>query len=192
MLRKSTRHAPAMTDGMVMAAEALYLRRLGADDLAEVAALEAADGWHIGGSQAALAATLADDAMAVLGFARDADLVAYAAVARLPFEAELQAILVAAPCRGQGLARRLLAAVIEQARGWGSERLLLEVRAGNAPAISLYRAAGFVEDGRRCGYYPPLPAATSWGPGTTPPRQGGAVREDALLMSLALGMPEPE
>ena len=174
-----------------MATETPRLRRLGADDLAAVAALEAAHGWPTGGSPAALAATLDDDAMAVLGLARDAALVAYAAVARLPFEAELQAILVAASCRGQGLARRLLAAVIEQARGWGSERLLLEVRAGNASAISLYHAAGFVEDGRRRGYYPPLPATPSWGPDTTPPRQGGAVREDAVLMSLGLETSQP-
>lgn len=172
-----------------MAPETPCLRRLGADDLAAVAALEAAHGWPVGGCEAALAASLADDAMAVSGLAHGDALVAYAAVARLPFEAELQAILVDTPWRGQGLAHRLLLAGIEQARAWGSERLLLEVRAGNAPALALYRAAGFVEDGRRRGYYPPLPEAPSRGADTTPPRQDGAVREDAVLMSLGLGSP---
>ena len=169
------------------------LVRLTEADLPAVAALEAAHGWPMGGSEAQLKASLADPATAVFGLmAGDAptgdELLGYAAVARLPFEAELQAILVDEARRGQGLARQLLTVVVDQARGWGSERLLLEVRAGNAAAIALYRRAGFQEDGIRRGYYPPLPGAGQ-PPDTTPPRQGGAVgaaREDALLMSLAL------
>jgi len=164
------------------------LVRLTEADLPPLVALEAAHGWPMGGSEAQLAATLADPATAVYGLMEGDALAAYAAVARLPFEAELQAILVDEARRGQGLARKLLTVVIDQARDWGSERLLLEVRAGNAPAIALYRAAGFTEDGVRRGYYPPQPASPQ-GPETTPPRQPGAVgaaREDALLMSLAL------
>ena len=48
----------------------------------------------------------------------------------------------------------------------GVSRLLLEVRAGNAAAIGLYRKYGFIETGRRKNYYP-LP-------------EGGY--EDAILM----------
>lgn len=174
------------------------LVRLTEADLPSVAALEEAGGWPMGGSEAQLAAALADPATAVYGLmvgegqAGGDELVAYAAVARLPFEAELQAILVDEARRGQGLARKLLNVVVDQARDWGSERLLLEVRAGNAPAIALYRAAGFTDDGVRRGYYPPRPAAQPAslpGQETTPPRQAGAVgaaREDALLMSLTL------
>ena len=169
------------------------LVRLTEADLPAVAALEAAQGWPMGGSESSLGAALADPATAVFGLmAGDAptgdELLGYAAVARLPFEAELQALLVSEARRGQGLARELLAAVVDQARDWGSERLLLEVRVGNAAAIALYRGAGFREDGIRRGYYPPLPGAGQ-PPDTTPPRQGGAAgaaREDALLMSLAL------
>lgn len=161
------------------------LVRLTEADLPLVVALEDARGWPMGGSEAQLRAALADPATAVFGLRVGSALEAYAAVARLPFEAELQAILVDEPRRGQGLARRLLGVVVDQAREWGSERLLLEVRAGNAAAVALYRSAGFQEDGVRRGYYPPLATA----PETTPPRQGGAAepaREDALLMSLAL------
>ena len=100
-------------------------------------------------------------------------LIGYASVARLPFEAELQAILVAGPYRRQGVASRLLEAVIAQAHHWECERLLLEVRAGNVAALTLYRRLGFVQDGRRGGYYPP--------------GEAGASREDAVLMSLPLG-----
>lgn len=140
--------------------------------LASLTVLEAAHDWVTAGSSSQLAATLRSSTMWVVGQMVDDVVVGYAALERQPFEAELQVILVDARWREQGVARRLLAEVVEQARAWGSERLLLEVRAGNASAIALYRAAGFAEDGVRRGYYPP--------------RQAGAVREDALLMSLAL------
>ncbi|WP_245598247.1 GNAT family N-acetyltransferase [Halomonas halodenitrificans] len=141
-------------------------------DLEALAALEAAHGWVTAGSAARLAASLRAPGTLVFGLVADDAVVGYAAMDRQPFEAELQAVLVDTRWRGRGLARRLLAEVVEQARAWGSERLLLEVRVGNASAIALYRGAGFEDDGIRRGYYPP--------------RQAGAVREDALLMSLAL------
>lgn len=107
--------------------------------------------------------SLGDDAESLAGFA---------VLARLPFEAELQAITVAASARRQGVARALLERLIATASHWGSERLLLEVRESNAPALALYRRLGFVEEGRRRGYYPALAAS--------------APREDALLMARAL------
>lgn len=56
--------------------------------------------------------------------------------------------------RRLGLARLLLTALEEEFRPQGLQRLLLEVRAGNAAAIAFYRCAGFVEAGRRRHYYP--------------------------------------
>ena len=49
----------------------------------------------------------------------------------------------------------------------GAVRIMLEVRAGNHPAIALYEAEGFVQVGRRKNYYQ-------------------APREDALLMDCIL------
>lgn len=159
--------------------------RLGPADLALVEALEASAGWPLGGSPERWAATLGDEALAVFGLRPEAgeSLAGYAIVARLPFEAELQAILVAEAYRRRGVAASLMRAVIAQARGWGSERLLLEVRAGNAAAIALYRRVGFGEDGRRRGYYPPALSGGSQATGT----RERAPREDALLMSHPLG-----
>lgn len=145
------------------------LRRLTGADLAALVALEGA-GQARPWPADRLEAALASPDHAVLGI-EEVGLVGHAVVARQPFDAELEAILVAPAHRGRGLAAELLHGVIAQARDWGSERLLLEVRAGNAPAIALYRRAGLVEDGRRRGYYPPL---------------AGTVREDALLMSRPL------
>ena len=171
--------------------EGFALARLTTADLDSLAALEDAHDWPTGGSPTQLAASLEEGNAALIGLMVGEQVVGYAAVARLPFAAELQAILVGEGWRGRGGARRLLAAVVAQARDWGSERLLLEVRAGNARAIALYHAAGFDEDGRRRGYYPPLPAPplSAQGPEAAPPRQAGAAgagREDAVLMSLPL------
>lgn len=146
------------------------VRRLGPADLAALSSLElvaSSAPW----SPDQLQAALADPDTRVFGIEHEGCLAGHAVVVRLPFDAELQAILVAREARRQGVAGRLLAAVIDQAQGWGSERLLLEVRAGNEAALALYRGAGFGEDGRRRGYYP---AGTA------------GQREDALLMSRPL------
>lgn len=157
----------------------LCLRPLGLDDLDRLAELEQCQPRPC--SRAQLAAALADPACwvvgAQMGGACEQVLVAYAVVARLPFEAELQMLLVHPAWRRRGLAAELLGALIEEAGRWGSERLLLEVRAGNRAAMALYRQAGFDEEGRRKGYYPPLPAAAG---------EAGTTREDAVLMSRRL------
>lgn len=142
---------------------------LGPERLEALAALESRR------SREVLARELEDANMRIFGIGAiggKEGLIGYASVARLPFEAELQAILVAEPHRRQGVAGCLLQAVIAQARDWECERLLLEVRAGNVAALRLYQRLGFVQDGRRRGYYPS--------------RKAEASREDALLMSLPL------
>jgi nucleoside-diphosphate-sugar epimerase/GNAT superfamily N-acetyltransferase len=58
--------------------------------------------------------------------------------------ARVWGMFVAPEVRGRGLGRRLLAAIIEEARKMGGvERLLLVVVAGNTPAQALYRTLGF-------------------------------------------------
>jgi ribosomal-protein-alanine N-acetyltransferase len=69
----------------------------------------------------------------------------------------------------QGHGRRLLRALLLQARGRGAQRVFLEVRPSNPAAIALYDAEGFNEIGRRPRYYP---AASG--------------REDAIVMALEL------
>ena len=145
------------------------VRALGQADLTRLEMLERHQPrpW----SHRQLQAALDDNTICVLGVELGDELAAYAMVASLPFDAELQAMLVAPEQRRHGLGTVLLQAVIDQARKWRAERLLLEVRAGNTAALQLYRRAGFREEGRRRGYYPPLTEAT------------GAAREDAVLMS---------
>ncbi|MFS0738466.1 GNAT family N-acetyltransferase [Sphingomonas sp. 1P06PA] len=67
-------------------------------------------------------------------------------------EAELLLLGVAPRSRGQGIGGALLAETLRIAAARGAERLHLEVRDGNG-AIRLYESAGFIEVGRRRGYY---------------------------------------
>lgn len=55
--------------------------------------------------------------------------------------------------RRQGIAEQLIEKLIEGVKQKGAICLLLEVRASNAPAISLYEKLGFFQVGRRPSYY---------------------------------------
>lgn len=68
-------------------------------------------------------------------------------------EAELLTIAVDPAARRHGIGAALLAAVVAQARGAGAATLLLEVGVDNPAARALYDRAGFIEVGRRPGYY---------------------------------------
>jgi [ribosomal protein S18]-alanine N-acetyltransferase len=68
-------------------------------------------------------------------------------------EAEIANVAVHPDFWRQGIARALLNTAIEKAVELKFERIMLEVRASNEAAQSLYRAFGFVEDGRRRAYY---------------------------------------
>ena len=60
---------------------------------------------------------------------------------------------VSPACRRQGVAAALLEAALAECAARGVERLCLEVRESNAPAIALYTRFGFALDGRRPRFY---------------------------------------
>ncbi|MCF0121561.1 MAG: ribosomal protein S18-alanine N-acetyltransferase [Oscillospiraceae bacterium] len=70
-----------------------------------------------------------------------------------PDEGELYKIAVRSDLRRGGIASALMASAVAEAERRGAARLFLEVRAGNAPAIALYKKYGFVSAGVRRGYY---------------------------------------
>lgn len=85
--------------------------------------------------------------------ARDGDEPAgFALLRSAPGEAELLLIAVRPRFRRRGIAAALLDRAATDATASGIESLHLEVRDGN-PALELYRAAGFVQVGRRPAYY---------------------------------------
>lgn len=67
--------------------------------------------------------------------------------------AEILTVGVVPDARRQGLARRLVADLLAEAVRRGAREAFLEVRVDNEPARKLYESEGFVEVGRRRGYY---------------------------------------
>lgn len=81
-------------------------------------------------------------------------------------EAHILNLCVEPGCRRQGIARRMLAELMDIARRSAASTAFLEVRPSNEGAIRLYAEAGFHVVGQRPGYYP-----AAFG------------REDALIMA---------
>lgn len=68
-------------------------------------------------------------------------------------DCDINNVAVSPAYRRIGIGRRMMESFLNQCRQKGVERVMLEVRESNAQAIGLYRAFGFEELGRRCGYY---------------------------------------
>ncbi|MEY8830245.1 GNAT family N-acetyltransferase [Sedimentitalea sp. XS_ASV28] len=69
-------------------------------------------------------------------------------------EAELLTIATHPEARRQGRARACMSRWHERAQELGATYAVLEVAADNAPACALYEGCGYVQSGRRTGYYP--------------------------------------
>lgn len=68
-------------------------------------------------------------------------------------ETDMMNLAVSPEYRRQGIAKMLVNALVEQLKQRGSRCLTLEVRVSNEPARNLYESLGFVQIGRRPGYY---------------------------------------
>jgi N6-L-threonylcarbamoyladenine synthase len=115
-------------------------------------------------------------------------LLGYAGLMEVEGEGHLLNLAVRRDGRGRGVGSALLAAVFDEADRRRLERLTLEVRPSNSVALALYAGAGFVEEGRRPGYYADTgeDALVMWtGPlGGEPMRAAiGAVRERASAIA---------
>jgi [ribosomal protein S18]-alanine N-acetyltransferase len=135
---------------------------------AVAAALHAASGFHetwTAESFAGLLATGADGRLTTLDDT-PVGLVVWRVAAD---EAEILTICTVPEQRRLGVGTHLMDAAIWALESMAIKRLFLEVAVDNAPAIALYRAFGFIETGRRRGYYT---------------RPDG--RADALVMGLTL------
>lgn len=93
--------------------------------------------------------------------------IGYVCYQRVEHEAEIYRIGIVPAWQGRGYGRWLLEQFLEWARRHRVSRVLLEVREGNAPAVTLYTSSGFRTVERRLRYF------------TAPP-------EDALVMERRL------
>ena len=149
---------PVLADGWVLA-------RMSALDLRAVAEIESraySHPWTRGNFENSIKAghmglTLRDPSGA---------LVAYAVLMPVVDEMHLLNITVDPHRQRQGLGRLMLAVTLATSHTHHLHTMLLEVRPSNTGALALYLEAGFIEIGRRKGYYP----------------ASGNVREDALVL----------
>ena len=127
---------------------------LGLGDVADVVALESLC-FNSAWKKEQYAALVEKGVCKLFGARRDGLLVAYIALGSIPSvpELEIYNIAVSEKVRRQGVGKKLLSLVMAAALRNRVERILLEVREGNTPAIILYENAGFVFSGRRKAYY---------------------------------------
>jgi ribosomal-protein-alanine N-acetyltransferase len=120
-----------------------------------------------------LGSSLSQDQHSLVLELNGSEVVGFAVTQRVLDDGTLMNIAVRPEHQGRGFGSRLLQAALDGLRQQGAARCFLEVRAGNAAAIALYRRHGFIDDGLRRDYYP---------------SPNG--REDALLMSRRLEAPQ--
>jgi ribosomal-protein-alanine N-acetyltransferase len=84
---------------------------------------------------------------------RSGEVIGFAVVRVVPPSAEIETIAMEGRVQGFGFGSSLLLAMLEELKLAGVSEVELEVRVSNERALRVYGRAGFVEVGRRRGYY---------------------------------------
>ena len=132
------------------------IRAMTAADIPNVVLLDALAGdarWTEGQWTAELAKPTAQCRVATSATNGTPGIVGFAVGWVIRPELQIASITVHPAFRRRGLGRQLLNALLQEATRQGCHQSTLEVRAGNAPAQGLYRAAGFVPTGVRRDLY---------------------------------------
>lgn len=131
-----------------------HFRPAVAADAEALAALHAASfriGWDTAEFERLLADRLSRTLVATEG--PGGAVIGFLLLHGVPPEMEILSIAVARARRGSGIGRALLDKAMARLAAEGITTLFLEVEDGNTPAINLYQKTGFLEIGRRPGYY---------------------------------------
>lgn len=122
------------------------------DDAADIIAVERAcfsDAW----SAAGIETILHDEKSLVFAAQLANKIVGYAAAWTIGDEGEITRVAVLESQRARGIGQALLQHIQKECVQRGAKLLFLEVREGNAAARRLYARCGWLEVGRRKGYY---------------------------------------
>ena len=113
--------------------------------------IEAGLGWEYRSDR--LARLIADPETVALVARDGADVIGFAVMTFGDERAHLTLLAVSPTYQRRGIARRLIAWLMDSATVAGMSSIHVELRAGNTAARRLYRSAGFVETLRLPGYY---------------------------------------
>jgi len=83
----------------------------------------------------------------------ESEIIGYAGLWKIFDEGHITNIAVKKGYRNRGLGLLLMERLIDHAQESQIKRLTLEVRCGNFQALKLYKKLGFIEAGRRRGFY---------------------------------------
>lgn len=130
----------------------MEIRQMKKEDILQLAELEKlcfSDPWSISAFEYEL-----KNPLSLWLVAADGEAVAgYVGSQTVMDESDMMNVAVAPAYRRKGIAEKLILALIERLKEHQSHCLTLEVRASNDPAIALYQKLGFLQVGRRPGYY---------------------------------------
>lgn len=142
------------------------IRKISENDIETIAYLESeifSDAW----SEKSIKETYENQNACILGAYKEGVLAGYVIFYYVLDEGEIARIAVSPQYRRQGVADQIFAGLLGFCTEKSIERILLDVRISNEPAIAFYRKSGFAEDGIRKNFY------------ENP-------KEDALLMSVSV------
>jgi len=135
----------------------IAIRAMGAHDLDQVLALEGitpeAPHWDRAVYERLLVPDESGAGYIALAAFDDRALAGFIVARQILEVCEIESIAVAEGFRRMGVGRVLLDAVSRRAQALGTERIQLEVRAGNQNAIRFYEKAGLTKEGVRRRYY---------------------------------------
>ncbi|MDO4539829.1 MAG: ribosomal protein S18-alanine N-acetyltransferase [Syntrophomonadaceae bacterium] len=130
----------------------MLIRRMTENDLDDVMDIEK-ECFTLPWSRASYEGELSNKFSTYLVIDIDGEIAAYGGVWTVFEEGRITNVAVAPRFRGQHLGEALMLALEEEVRRRKGTLLLLEVRASNAAAISLYNKLGFIQTGVRAKYY---------------------------------------
>lgn len=131
----------------------LELRWLKGSDARAISLLEA-DAFSLPWSEEQCRRALGTQAFGAWGGLLGGKLLGYVSFYQIGDEVEIINFAVASFARRKGYGMSLLSSLLHEWRKMGIQKIMLEVREGNMPAIGLYEKLGFAKIGARDAYYP--------------------------------------
>ncbi|MBP3577598.1 MAG: ribosomal protein S18-alanine N-acetyltransferase [Lachnospiraceae bacterium] len=130
----------------------MQIRPMTKNDCEQVAAIEAVS-FSMPWSLKAFTDTVEKDNFRYFVAEEAGEILGYCGFLFVLDEAEIPNVCVKSSARKQGVGKKMMNALIEEAKELGISILFLEVRESNAAARALYKSLGFAEDGIRKNFY---------------------------------------